>query len=120
MARILIVSSDDLLAEVVRVTLSDERITFERADSPAAFHRLTERHTYDLVVVTMLGLLLSGRPFFSRLRPQGCNRPPIFVLVWHQTEETVLALLEAGVDQVISFPFHPSRLRAKAIASLSR
>ena len=104
MARLLIVSEDRLLAEVVT--------------SVEAFEERTRRAAFDLVVVVMVGLFFSGRAVVERLRPRGAVRPQLFVLSWHQSEETVVGLLEAGVDQVMTFPFNPSRLRGKALTVL--
>ena len=66
----------------------------------------------------MVGLLFSGRAVVERLRPRGAVRPQLFVLSWHQSEETVGGLVEAGVDQVMTFPFNPARLRGKALTVL--
>lgn len=118
MARLLIVSEDRLLAEVVRVCLSAPHVEAEVVSSVEAFEERTRRAAYELVVVVMVELFFSGRALVERLRPRGAVRPQLFVLSWHQNEETVVGLLEAGVDQVMTFPFNAARLRGKALTVL--
>ena len=40
-------------------------------------------------------------------------------IAWHQSDETVLSLIECGVDQYMTFPLNPARLRSKIIRSLA-
>ena len=118
MARILIFASDVLLIELVRTTLAGLQAEIRTATSWADFDRLTARMVFEVVLVLEVAPLWCGRAFFRRLRPRSLRRPEIFVIAWHQSDETVLSLLECGVDQYLTFPLNPARLRSKVIRSL--
>ena len=60
-----------------------------------------------------------ARELIGRLRPEGLRRPVVYVLSWQQCEQTVLALLECGVDQYLTFPVSLQRLRAKVVSDLA-
>lgn len=120
MARILIFSSDGLLSEVVRTALGGLGAELHFAADYARYTRLTERMVFDLVLVLEVAPFWSGRPLFRRVRPRPLSRPEIYVVAWHQADETVLGLLECGVGQYLSFPLNLARLRAKVIRALDR
>ena len=42
------------------------------------------------------------------------------MLTWQQAEQTVLSLLECGVDQYLTFPVSLARLRSKVAEELGR
>ena len=68
---------------------------------------------YDCVVVDDVRLFMDGLNPVGRLRRQRCVSPKIFVVSADLTEETVVALLDAGVDQYVSLPVEPTRLLDK-------
>jgi DNA-binding response OmpR family regulator len=41
------------------------------------------------------------------------------VIAWQQAEQTVLSLLEEGVDQYMTFPICVNRLRSKILSLLN-
>lgn len=120
MARILIFSTDDLLAELVRSALMGLGAEIRTAADYAAFLRLSGRMVFDLVLVLETAPFWGGRSLFRRLRPRPLLRPEIYVVAWHQADETVLGMLECGVDQYMTFPLNLARLRAKVITALYR
>lgn len=120
MQRILILSLDPIRTELVRATLSGLDVELRVATSKEAFRRLTEQLVYDLVIVLDAAPFFSGRALFRRVRPRPLRRPKIYVISWQQAEQTVVGLLESGVDQYMTFPLNPVRLRAKVIGDLMR
>ncbi len=120
MYRILIVSDDLFLREMIRLTLSGLNAEVRCVETGDALWRLTHRVVFDLVV------LLGSKPFLCRddavrrLRPEGLRRPLIYVLTWQQSEQTVLGLLECGADQYFTFPINLQRLRVKVANELCR
>lgn len=119
MARILIFSTDMLRIELVRVSLLGLGVEIRAVSAWADFERVAARMVFDLVLVLEVAPLWCGRAFFRRLRPHPLHRPEIFVIAWHQSDETVLSLIECGVDQYMTFPLNPARLRSKIIRSLA-
>ena len=59
-------------------------------------------------------------PAKRTLRPAGLGRPLVYVVAWQQAEQTVLSLLECGVDQYMTFPVSLQRLRTKIANALNR
>lgn len=55
---------------------------------------------------------MNGTDAMAQIR-QGGATPQIFVLSHDLSEETVTALLEEGVNQFITMPIAPERLRCK-------
>ena len=54
------------------------------------------------------------------LRPPGLRKPLVYVVAWQQAEQSVLSLLECGVDQYLTFPVSLQRLRMKVANDLNR
>ena len=93
MHRILIVSDEEFLRDVIRLSLADMQ-----ADVRCA----------------------SDVPDMQRMVPAGLGRPLVYVVAWQQAEQTVLSLLECGVDQYMTFPVSLQRLRTKIANALNR
>ena len=62
----------------------------------------------------------TGCDVVRTLRPAGLGRPLVYVVAWQQAEQTVLSLLECGVDQYMTFPVSLQRLRTKIANALNR
>lgn len=118
--RILILSDDPIRAEVVRAALTGIGAEIVVASGGEALRRMTERAVYALVILLDTRYLFSGEPLFRRIRPRPLRRPELFVLSWQLAEQTVLGMLECGVDQYMTFPLNLVRLRAKVIGALMR
>lgn len=118
--RILIFSSDDLLAELVCTSLAGLEVEIRLVSDLEAFERLTERQLFDLVIALHVWPFRCGAEVLRRLRPARLRRPAIYVVSWQQSEQTVLGLLECGVDQYMTFPLNLMRLRGKVIGALNR
>lgn len=58
---------------------------------------------------------MNGTDAVAQIR-QGGHLPQIFVLSHDLSEDAVTALLEVGVNQFISLPVVPERLRSKVSA----
>lgn len=80
----------------------------------AASHRLA----FDVVIVTATAPFLCGRNPIPDVRPAGLRRPAVYVVAWQQAEQTVLSLLECGVDQYLTLPVSLGRLRRKVAEEL--
>ena len=120
MHRILIVSEEEFLCDVIRLSLTGMRADVRCASGVAAMERLSRRMLFDLVIVVGTSLFFSGRDVVRMLRPPGLRRPLVYVVAWQQAEQPVLSLLECGVDQYLTFPVNLQRLRAKVDNELNR
>lgn len=120
MHRILIVSDDTFLCDLIRLSLADMRVEVHCAADAAGMRAQCRRMLFDLVIVLAAGLFLGGEEPLREVRPAGLRRPAVYVLAWQQTEQTVLSLLEAGVNQYMTFPVSLHRLRRKVADELNR
>ena len=68
---------------------------------------------FDKVVVGETALFIEGCDTVERIRPCGAREPEILVFAPDITEECVMSLLERGVNQYVSLPVVPARLRRK-------
>ena len=101
MHRILIVSDEEFLRDVIRLSLADMQADVRCASDVPDMQRMVRRMLFDL-------------------RPAGLGRPLVYVVAWQQAEQTVLSLLECGVDQYMTFPVSLQRLRTKIANALNR
>ena len=111
MHRILIVSDEEFLRDVIRLSLADMQADVRCASDVPDMQRMVRRMLFDLVVVVGTSAFFTGCDVVRTLRPAGLGRPLVYVVAWQQAEQTVLSLLECGVDQYMTFPVSLQRLR---------
>ena len=117
MHRVLIVSDERFLQRLVGFALTGLDAEVHYAEGA---ERRCRRTLFDLILVLEVAPFLSGRNLIGRVRPAGLRRPAVYVLTWQQAEQTVLSLLECGVDQYLTFPVSLARLRSKVAEELGR
>ena len=120
MNRILIVSDEEFLRDLMRFTLADMPVEIRCARGLTEMRHHCRRGVFDLVIVLRVAPFLCGDDPVRELRPRGLRRPVFYVVTWQQAEHTVLSLLECGVDQYLTFPLSLGRLRAKVAAEIDR
>ena len=120
MNRILIVSDEEFLRDLMRFSLADLPVEIRCAAGADEMRRCCRRGLFDLVIVLHAAPFLCGGDPVRELRPAGLRRPVFYVVTWQQSEHTVLSLLECGVDQYLPFPLSLRRLRAKVAAEIAR
>ena len=74
----------------------------------------------DVVIVLAVAPFMDGSEFIRRIRFDMRRRPAVYVVSWQQSEQTVLSLLDCGVDQYMTFPLCMSRLRRKIAAETKK
>ena len=120
MHRVLIVSDERFLQRLVGFALTGLDAEVHYAEGADEAERRCRRTLFDLILVLEVPPFLSGRNLIGRVRPAGLRRPAVYVLTWQQAEQTVLSLLECGVDQYLTFPVSLARLRSKVAEELGR
>lgn len=73
----------------------------------------------DSVVILGAAGFLAGRLSAAAMRGRNMRRPEIFVVSWQHGEQTVLGLIESGVDQYMTFPLSLRRLCIKLLNILN-
>lgn len=118
--RILIVAEDAFARDVIRLSLAGLGAEVRCVSDCAGMRALCRRMTFDLIIVLQSAMFLCGGNPVREVRPAGLRHPVVYVLSWQQAEQTVLSLLEAGVDQYMTFPVNLQRLRRKVAEELAR
>lgn len=119
-SRILIVAEDAFVCDVVRSSLAGLGAEVHCVADCEGMRTSCRRMTFDLIIVMQAAMFLCGGNPVREVRPAGLRRPVVYVLSWQQAEQTVLSLLEAGVDQYMTFPVNLQRLRRKVADELER
>ncbi|MBR5864210.1 MAG: response regulator transcription factor [Alistipes sp.] len=117
---ILILSPSRDIAAIIEGALADLGCNIFCCATPQQAIELSSTLRPCLVIILRASTLLCGSELISRLRPTPQRLPTIYVISWQQSEQTILSLLEMGVDQYMTFPICLSRLRAKASATLKK
>lgn len=120
MHNILIVSEDPFMRDLVRLSLADMGAEVRCADDTGRMRAMCRRVLFDVVIVLGVGSFLGGDDLVRAVRKEGLRRPALYVLSWQQSEQTVLSLLECGVDQYMTLPVSLQRLRTKIANELNR
>lgn len=118
MGKILIVSEKRFVGELLRLALVDLGAEVRCALNIGSMVALCHNVKFDVVLMLGVGHFFGGADPVRLLRPRGVCRPIIYVLAWQQTEYAVMSLLEAGVDQYMTFPVNLYRLRRKIVEQL--
>ena len=73
-----------------------------------------------LIIILCITPIINGEGFIPRLRAASPQNPTILVIAWHQGEQAILRLLDAGVDQYMTFPLCITRLYGKISSLLKK
>jgi two-component system response regulator MtrA len=118
MSKILIVDDDLALADVLVFTL--RRAGFETllAHNGSDALELFAREAPDLLVLDWSLPGMDGLEVCTRIR--SVSNTPILMLTVHQSDDDVVAALEAGADEYVTKPFSPRQLVARIRSLLRR
>ena len=111
--KVVIYSTRATLGDMISDMISDSDslvVTCSTAEQTVA---ACLRMTPDIVILLAVAPFIDGSEFIGRIRRRGARRPAVYVVSWHQAEHIVLSLLEAGVDQYLTFPVSMGRLYGK-------
>jgi DNA-binding NarL/FixJ family response regulator len=112
MRKIVIHSPHAEFRALIRGLLSNVHAFFVSSASREELFRICQTTKCDLVLTDDVRMFMNGSDAMAQIR-QGSPMPQIFVLSHDLSEETVTALLEEGVNQFITMPVAPERLRCK-------
>lgn len=117
--KILIVEDDPYTGESLAATLSAHRYAVDLVEDGAAGFDMAIRWQYDLILLDIVLPTLNGVEVCRRLRAQDC-RTPILMLTMKDSNEDVIAGLDAGADDYVAKSCDPAQLLARVRALLRR
>ena len=116
---IIIACSEEHLRRILAHTLRGLGCGVECVVSHKALvARCMHRH-YALILTAFCAPLLAGYRAASRLSGGSSRKSSLFVIAENPSSSEVVALLERGVEQVVTLPISTTRLRSKIQHSLS-
>lgn len=112
MNKIIIHSAKSEFRALLRGAIADITIFVSEAKSRQELFTLCENTPFDIVFTDDVRMFMNGSRAIDNIRPS-TMLPQIFLFAHDLSEDTVVALLEMGVNQFITLPFSPERLRNK-------
>ncbi|MBX3073741.1 response regulator transcription factor [Candidatus Obscuribacterales bacterium] len=120
MAKILLVEDDDSLAFLLKMQLEQSRHLIDVARRGLdALSQLRGNSSYELVILDWMLPDIAGVDVCKQYRSSG-GRTPVLMLTAKGTVEDKATGLNAGADDYLVKPFHPTELDARVNALLRR
>lgn len=120
MAKILLVEDDDSLAFLLKMQLEQSRHLIDVARKGLdALSQLRGNSSYELVILDWMLPDIAGVDVCKQYRSSG-GRTPVLMLTAKGTVEDKATGLNAGADDYLVKPFHPTELDARVNALLRR
>jgi diguanylate cyclase (GGDEF)-like protein len=117
--KILVVEDDDLIAQTLRILLSNQNYAVEIAADGQAGLELVETFDYDLLLLDVMLPKLNGISLCRQLRSKG-YQVPILLLTGQDSKHDKAIGLDAGADDYVVKPFDTEELVARIRALLRR
>ena len=117
--KILVVEDDVLIAQALRIILSDQNYAVELASDGQAGLELVELFDYDLLLLDVMLPKLDGISLCRQVRSQGYQMP-ILLLTGRNSKHDKATGLDAGADDYVVKPFDTEELVARIRALLRR
>lgn len=117
--RLLIIEDDQSTSSLLAATLSAHHYVVDVIDDGAAGLELAIQWDYDLILLDILLPSLNGVEVCRQLRDRGC-RTPILILTSQDSNQAVIAGLDAGADDYVGKSCEHSQLLARVRALLRR
>jgi DNA-binding response OmpR family regulator/HPt (histidine-containing phosphotransfer) domain-containing protein len=117
--KILVVEDDLLVADALKITLSDRKYTVEIAHDGQAGLDFIEAFDYDLLLLDAVLPKLDGVNLCRHVRSRGYMMPILLLTSLDSNHDRAIGL-DAGADDYVVKPFDPEELSARIRALLRR
>ncbi|BAU10941.1 multi-component transcriptional regulator, winged helix family [Leptolyngbya sp. NIES-3755] len=117
--KILLIEDDYDTSQLLAATLTAQRYAVDAIAEGYSGLELAANWNYDLILLDVLLPKLSGIEVCRRLRRQGCQTP-ILMLTVKDSDEDIIAGLDAGADDYVAKSCAPAQLLARVRALLRR
>jgi DNA-binding response OmpR family regulator len=116
--RILVVDDDDILVEVLKRSLSNQRHVVEVAEDGQMGWEYVQTGEYELVLLDVNLPGLDGVSLCQKMRSQGYTTPILLMTAKNASQDRILGL-DAGADDYLTKPLDLGELNAR-VRALSR
>ncbi len=113
MKHIIIVSTDRFRSDVVTYSLHHPELELSITQSPDQLYTQCAKRGAEIVIFLEMEPYFTSFNIVTELRNSGQHTPIVYVISQLLSEQVVLALLESGVNQYLTFPLDTVRLRNK-------
>ncbi len=117
--KILVVEDDLLVADALKITLSDRKYTVEIAHDGQTGLDFIEAFDYDLLLLDSILPKLDGVSLCRHVRSRGYMMPILLLTSLDSNHDRAIGL-DAGADDYVIKPFDPEELSARIRALLRR
>ncbi|WP_088889901.1 response regulator [Leptolyngbya ohadii] len=117
--KVLLVEDDSLAAAVLSEVIAAQQYVVDVVNDGEAGFQLATSWEYDLILLDLLIPKLDGISLCRQLRANGFQKP-ILLLTAKDSSTDVVKGLDAGADDYVTKPYHPSMLLARMRALLRR
>jgi diguanylate cyclase (GGDEF)-like protein len=117
--KVLVVEDDELVAQALRIILSDQNYAVELASDGQTGLELVELFDYDLLLLDVMLPKLDGISLCRQVRSLGYQMP-ILLLTGRDSKHDKATGLDAGADDYVVKPFDTEELVARIRALLRR
>jgi diguanylate cyclase (GGDEF)-like protein len=117
--KILLVEDDQITRELISTTLTTHRYIVELASNGQIAVELATLWNYDLIILDVQIPQLDGISVCRQLRSSGC-KTLILMLTAKDSNDDIVAGLDAGADDYVAKPCEPAQLLARIRALLRR
>ncbi len=115
MKSIVVYSRSGELRALIKGVLAGAELKIKEVVSREKLFEWCRREEFDLLLTDDVMMFMNGSDAMLKIRNGGAL-PQIFILSHNLSEDCVMGLLEMGINQFISLPLLPERLRNKVVA----
>lgn len=114
MKSVIIYSQIAELRALIKGLLAGAELEIREVASREKLFDLCRRRRFDLLLTDDVMMFMNGSDAVRKIRNNSAL-PQIFILSHNLSEDCVMALLEMGINQFISLPLLPERVRSKVL-----
>lgn len=118
-ATVMIVEDDEMIREMMDITLSQAGYGVTTAGSGASALDLLKRVRIDLILLDVHMPHMSGLEVLASLRRSGRAAPPVLMVTANRQAETVAEAMRLGCVGYIAKPFAPGELLGRVARALA-
>ena len=118
MARILIVEDEEMIRELMHITVSQGGHHVTTASNGEIALELLKRTRFDLVLLDIQMPRMGGLDVLRTMSRMGRAMPPVLMVTANRSLEAINEAMQLGCAGYVAKPFQPAELRARVAKAL--